>query len=260
MRDLLLRRVGGLLVWTWAFATACSSTQATVDLPPACTAPALDPGILAGASRVHGSVAGADVVATLCPNGALAQLIRQQDQDPPLPARVVLLIESQAMDPTKVFQVVRPGDATRLLLNATLRISAALPGVYTEAATCGGLTLCVTQRVPASLHCPTVVQGDVCPPGCYVSTPGACAPLEPTTCYEANASAACNAASPSTSQGSWQLTLTSVEPGSSEIAAGDPEFLVPHGTVEATLVKMADGAGTGAGGDDQSTLQLSLSF
>jgi hypothetical protein len=258
MRDLLLRRVGGLLVWTWVFATACSSTQATVDLPPACTAPALGPGILTGGSAANGSVTGADVVAALCQNGALAQLIRQQIQAPPLPARVSLLIESQAMDPTKAFQVVRPADATHLLLMATFSISAAQPGVYTEADACGGLSLCVSQRVPASLHCPTALQGDVCPPGCDVSTPGACAPVEPTTCYEANASAACNAGVPSTSQGSWRLTLTSVEPGISGNGAGDPEFLVPHGTMDATLVKMADGASTGAG--DQSTLQLSLSF
>ena len=63
-------------------------------------------------------------------------------------------------------------------------------------------------------------------------------------------------------QGSWHLTLSSVEPYTGlDSGAPDNDLFVTHGSLDATLVRIVSASdGADAGGIGTSTASLSLSF
>ncbi len=261
MRGLMVRRLGWLVAMASAFGAACSSrlvTTQTEALPPPCSAPLPDGGVLPNlTSPVHGSVTGSEVVATLCNGGASAYLERTAATVTP-PDKLLVFIDSETVDPTRDFKIALPTAATRLQLAVNVGVSAAQPGTYTEAGECGDIILCAVMPPPASVQCPTTPQSDTCPPGCMFVGSLPCVPSEPTTCYEAATGSTCNGGGPpGGARGSWHLTLSSVEPydGPDSAAPNDGLFVI-HGSLDATLLKIVDGASSAGA----SQVNLSLSF
>jgi len=265
MRELMFRR------WLWGlaaaavFAAACGSSQLSppqTELPAPCNAPPLSgdvviPSVL---SPANGSVTGAEVVARLCDGGASAYLQRTSSTTSP-PNRVFVSISSATVDRTRDFQIASPAGATRLQLGVSVGLDAAQPGVYTEGDTCGSVQVCAIFPPPASVQCPPVTGGDICPPGCMGSSPPFCAPTEPATCYLANTNTdpSCTG-SVSNAQGAWHLTLSSVESYTGpESVDPDYDLFVIHGSLDATLVKI-DTGGAATAGVGTSTASLSLRF
>lgn len=262
MRQLIFRRRVWLLVLASAFAAACSRQLAPMqtELPAPCNAAPLADDVLIPdvLSPANGSVTGSDVVARLCDGGASAYLQRTSPTTSP-PSQLFVNISSDTVDRTRDFQIAFPADATRLQLGVNVGLNAAQPGVYTEGDTCGSIQVCAIFPAPTSVHCPVTPQDDMCPPGC-AGLPPTCAPAEPATCYLANTNPSCNGGT-SSAQGSWQLTLSSVEPytGPESVAPGYDLFVI-HGSLDATLVKIDSGSDVDAGATRTSTASLSLRF
>jgi hypothetical protein len=169
-------------------------------------------------------------------------------------------IHQATVDPTSDFQFAAPANVTRGELAVLVGVGAAQPGTYTESGTCGDISVCVVLPVPASVSCPSVLQSDICPPGCMGVGSGTCVPAEPTVCYEASAATDCAGGSSGGARGSWSLQLTSVEPFASPGGgAGDVTFFTSHGSLTATLVEIPGSPSIGTssdGGPPTATLKL----
>ena len=253
-------RKPAFLQWVWtlvlasALATGCNSQPASTPggEPSRCTAAPLGDYVILPdlGSPARGSVAGSEIAGLLCDGGASAYMERTSATTSP-PNQLDFLIDSYTSDPASNFQIALPTGATRLQLSVTIGPSAAQPGIYTEGNACGLISLCAI--MPPTLtpaDCSTTA--DVCPPGC--TRESNCVPAEPAICYEADTNPICNGAIGS-GQGSWRLTLSSVEPYTgSDGGVPGYEIFVTHGSLDASLVR------TDAKTTDTSTASLSLSF
>jgi hypothetical protein len=254
-----VRCVCGLSLLALASGAACNSTSSSDRQPPApCTAASADGGIAPPSSSAEGTFVGSDVAAALCIGGAEVRLEHTSAAASLTP--LFLAIHQATVDPATDFQFAAPANATRGELAVVVSVGAAQPGTYTESGTCGDISVCVVLPVPASVSCPSVLQGDVCPPGCAVVGPGFCAAVEPTVCYEAIAATDCAGGSFGGPRGSWSLQLTSVEPFPTLAGgSGDVTFFTSHGSLTATLVEIPGSPSIGTssdGGPPTATLKL----
>ena len=254
-------RYAGLTVLALASGVACNSTSSPDPRPSqTCTAASLEGGIEPPSSSAEGTFVGSDVAAALCRGGAEARLEHTSASASLTPLFVA--IHQATVDPASDFQFAAPANATRGQLAVVVGVGAAQPGTYTDSGTCGEISVCVVLPVPASVSCPSVLQSDVCPPGCQLVGSGTCVPAEPTVCYEAIAGTDCAGGSSGGPRGSWSLRLTSVEPfASPDGAAGDVTFFTSHGSLTATLVEIPSLPSIGTsndGGPPTATLKLAF--
>jgi hypothetical protein len=226
----------------WAF-RGCGNARVSDDASPACTTRSSMP--LDFASPATGTLSGPNLSADVCVGGTFAYLERT------VYGRLIMIINSASEEDGVRFRL--PTDALRADFATLLGVSTATPGTYSSAnGDCGGIALCIYFPVPPSVDC-----GDSsvdCPPGCGLEGPVSdplCMPINPETCYEANAASDCVGAA--TQQGSWTLKLVSVGPFvvTDGGTAGEGTFPV-HGTFNAKMPSDAD-AGTG-------TATLDLTF
>lgn len=261
MRERIGRGTGWLLGLAAGVAAACNSTTSPPQIdqpppppsPPPCSAAPSPDGVLPSLeSPARGTVTDGQIVAQLCEGGALAYIQRTTPTTSP-PNQLQLLMITATADLTSDFHIALPAEATRLELSATIDIDTPQPTDYTDGSTCGQIVLCAIFPVPASLHCPAMLESDVCPPGCMFSGTS-CVPVEPAACYEAG-KYNCNGGE---GTGSWGLKLSSVEPyaGPDGGNSGDGLF-VAHGSLGATLTNYAP---DGDGGVTLSAVKMSLTF
>jgi hypothetical protein len=237
---------------------ASSSTSTQTALPAVCNAAPLSSDVVLPdlASPARGSVTGSEVVARLCDGGASAYMQRTSPTTSP-PNQLEMIIGSYSADPKLDYNIALPTGATQLQLTVVIGPSAAQAGTYTESNACGFITLCASMPpIPTSVDC--TIKTDVCPPGCVRGASG-CVPVEPATCWQANTNPYCSGyGGPAIhAEGSWRLTLSSVEPYTgSGIDTSGYELFVTHGSLDATLVKVD----TGSGATPASNASLSLTF
>ena len=218
------------------------ATDARPDASALCST---DGGLQPYQSIVSGEIDGPEIDGVVCAGGAYAYLERT------VYGKFLMLIENSYMgDPSRSFQFQKPANVAYGDLFLLTEIDAPTPGTYTSGQTCGSVGLCTYFPTPA-LDCGV---SSFCPPGCApegpVSAP-TCTPVAPYICYVAAAASDC-LGSPQTVQGSWTLTLTSVEVYDNSPDPGNP-FYVVHGALSANLL-----GGTATGGDQPATLSLAF--
>lgn len=221
------------------------ATDGRSDATAACST---DGGLQPNQSVVGGEVDGPEVDGVVCAGGAFAYLERT------VYGKFLMLIENSTMgDPSRRFQFQKPANVTLGELVLLTEIGAPTPGTYTSGQTCGSIALC------GYLPTPPVDCGDggvsaSCPPGCELEGPvlgPICTAITPYFCYDAYAPSNC-LGYPQTVQGSWTLTLTSVDAYDDSSQPAIPSYVV-HGALNATLI----GGGMN-GGNEPATLALTF--
>ena len=225
--------------------TACGTKKQEPE--PAC------PPTVAGASTASlatGTVTGPNISAAVCSGGLVATVgpAVAGSADPYL-----FFLSGAGGSGDFVFQ--NPATAIAGQPLATLDLSAAAPGESSTAAgqSCGGVYFSYQVPLSPGIDCDGGTD-TTCPAGCNRSCPALgcgeipCEPNTTSTTYSATGPSRCTttaATQPTT--GSWDLSLTSLDP----VDGGTGDSYVAHGTLTATLV--------GPGGATD-TATLSLTF
>jgi hypothetical protein len=145
------------------------------------------------------------------------------------------------------FEFQNPSGASNGELNVLVGIPSIAPGVYSSPAgqQCGSMAFTYYLPVPPGLDCEGGVPPS-CPAGCTAICSGLgcepCTPQPPSVSYTAQGSADC-IGDTTTPIGSWNLTLTSVTPVSTD-AGSRLSYYTSHGTFTATMIAGDGGADT----------------
>jgi hypothetical protein len=199
-----------------------------------------DGGLAAYQSPASGSFSGSDLDGVICTGGAFAYLERTQASSYVGSQLLVIIGSSWSGNPANNLQFKNPANATGAMLTIMAGVSSASPGTYVSSLgqSCGGLAFCVYLPLPASVQCPDDA-GACAAPYCAMQGPimgPTCEPVTPEVCYVAQAASSCLPGS-QTPLGSWTLTLTSVEPYSSDAGSAGMSYYVVHGSLTAAMVE-----------------------
>jgi hypothetical protein len=221
------------------------SAEATVDsgIPDSGCVAIPTSALHVSASAASGTVLGNNLNAVLCPGGASAYVESAGARYDTVP--YFLLIEwtlgtGAAVD----FDFLTPAAANNGELSVMVGLNSASTGSYSSPSgqDCGSLAFTYYLPVPVGVDC-AGRSGPNCPPGCGAACSGfgcmACSPQAPSVSYTAQGPTDCMGNS-QTPVGSWQLSLTSVDPGEGGTGSG-LSYFTPHGSFVATMVA-ADGS------------------
>jgi hypothetical protein len=204
------------------------------------------------ASAASGTVVGGDLNAVLCPGGASAYVESAGARYDTVP--YFMMIEWTLGSGIADFDFQSPAGASNGELSVMVGLNSAGPGEYSSPGgqDCGSLAFTYFLPVPPGVNCGTDT-GPNCPPGCGSACSGfgctPCTPQQPSVSYTAKGPTDCMGNS-QTAIGSWQLSLTSVVPGTSGTGSG-LSYFTPHGTFTAAMV-------ASDGGSDTATLSVSF--
>jgi hypothetical protein len=153
-------------------------------------------------------------------------------------------------------EISSPASTVGATLTGTMAIAALAPGVYksTDASNCGSVAFTYGTLVDPVGACNVPPSPNyTCPAGCTISYTcpdasfggqGCCIPLATTYVYQANGAACSQFNGPQTAEGSWTLTLTSVNAYADGATQFGEALYVAHGSFTATMKGTADTTGT----------------
>jgi hypothetical protein len=203
-----------------------------------------------------GSFAGDELRGAICTNGAYG-ILEQTSGGSSVPSQLRLFVDTASGAGN--CEIESPSGATDCSLQFSAGLAAAAPGTYASAdgGGCDSLLLNAIYPTP-SVDCQGAVYPAQCPSGCSYglgssNVPAPCVPTPGKQIgYVAQAGGDCLGAETYSKLGSWTLTLTSVQPVSSD-------HFTAHGTLDATVVTGHD-LYTGAVDGSVATATLSLTF